>query len=356
MNKLTQWIKNHQLAAFFVLTFIISWGLGYSWILVVNKGIFLLAPLTVIAQVGPALAGIIISAIVNRQPKQGTKRSYWIAFLIAWIVCALVFLANNTFINHAPFSPVMLIFTLVSVVPVAFVISMVRSPLPVVRNYMASLIRFRGVWGWALLAIVLFPALVLLSMLINAVIGRQPIELHQVQETGLLLAGSIVVKFLYQFFFFNASGEEIGWRGFALPKLQILTSPLVACLVLNLFWGPWHLFLWWSEGRAVLSPTFWAQSFLELFAGTVTLCWFYNRSKGSILVAGIAHATANTVYWLFPNLDWTVYTWTATVAALVMILVDRMWKKLPSDHLAVYHTPITNASQSTRDLEQVASV
>ena len=68
--------------------------------------------------------------------------------------------------------------------------------------------------------------------------------------------------------------------------------------------------------------------------------WFYNRSKGSILVAGIAHAAANTAIAFFPNLDWTVYILTAVVAALVMIVVDRMWKKLPSDHPAVYQDPV----------------
>jgi membrane protease YdiL (CAAX protease family) len=340
MNKLISWVKTHQVIAFFTITFAISWGLGYTWILVVNKGIFLLAPLTVIAAVGPALAGIIISAVSNTQPKEGTKRSHWIAFLIAWVVSALVFLANNTFINHAPFSPVMLIFTLISVVPVAFVISMVRSRLPEVRSYLASLIRFRGVWDWSLLALVLFPALVLLSILISSFLNRRPFEVHQVRETGLLLVGLIVVKFLYQFFFFNATGEETGWRGFTLPRLQRLTSPLVACLVLNLIWGPWHVFLWWSEGRAVFSLVFWVQTILELFAGTVTLCWFYNRSRGSILVAGIAHASANTTYWLFPNLDWTIYNWTVAAVALAMILVDRMWKKLPSGHLAVFSSPV----------------
>jgi len=348
MNRLTNWIKQHQVLAFFIITFAISWGLGYTWILVVNKGMYILAPLTMIALVGPAMSGIIISAVSNTQPKQGTKLSHWIAFLIAWVVSALVFLANNTFINHAPFSPVMLIFTLISVVPVAVVVSMVRSRLPTVRNYIASLIRFRGVWGWSLLALVLFPTFVLLSMLISSFIGRQPFEVHQVPETGLMLIGLIGVKFFYQFFFFNATGEETGWRGFALPRLQLLTSPLVACLVLNLFWGPWHIFPWWSEGRAVLSLAFWARSFLELFAGTVTLCWFYNRSNGSILVAGIAHAVANTTYWLFPNLDWTVYNWTVAVAALVMILVDRMWKKLPSNHPAVYQESVgENGSRVT---------
>jgi membrane protease YdiL (CAAX protease family) len=71
----------------------------------------------------------------------------------------------------------------------------------------------------------------------------------------------------------------------------------------------------------------------------VTIGWLYNRSKGSILVAGIAHAAANTAFMFFPNLDWTVYNMTVSAAALVMILVDRMWKKLPSDHPAVYREP-----------------
>jgi hypothetical protein len=42
----------------------------------------------------------------------------------------------------------------------------------------------------------------------------------------------------------------------------------------------------------------------------------------------------------FPNLDWTVFDWTVGVAALVIILTDRMWKELPSDHPAVYQEPV----------------
>ena len=350
MNKLTHWIKTHQVTAFFIITFAISWGLGYTWILLVNKGVFLSAPLTAIAMCGPALAGIIISAASNTQPKEGTKRSHWIAFLIAWVVCVLVFLANNTFINHAPFSPIMLIFTLVSVVPVAFVISMARSHIPAVRFYLSSLIRFRGVWGYFFLALVLNLVLVLLSIIINSLLGRQPIAAHQLPEISLALISLIAVKFIYQFFFFNATGEETGWRGFALPKMQSFTSPLVACLVINIFWPLWHLFPWMAEGRPVFSLGYWAQTYLELLPGTVTLCWIYNRSKGSILVAGVAHAAANTAFWLLPNLDWTVYTWTAAAAALVMILVDRLWKKLPSDHPAVYHEPAPEGTCNSTNL------
>jgi membrane protease YdiL (CAAX protease family) len=336
MNKLTQWIKTHQIMTFFIITFAISWGLGFTWEAVMNEGIFLLAPLAFIAACGPALAGIIISTMSNTQPKEGTKRTYWIAFLVAWVLSALVFLANNTFINHAPFSPIMLIFTLISVVPVAFVISMIYSRIPTVRNYLSSLIRLRSVWGWALLALILTPLLVLVSILIKNLLDQQPITAYQLPTVSFAMIGLITIKFLYQFFFFNATGEETGWRGFALPKMQSRISPLVACLIMNLFWALWHLFPWMAEGRPVFSLGYWAQTYLELFPGTVTLCWIYNRSKGSILVAGVAHAAANTAYWLFPNLDWPVFNWTVAAAALVMILVDRMWKKLPPDHKAVF--------------------
>lgn len=339
MKQLTNWIKNHQVTAFFFITFVITWGLGFSY-LAMYKGQFLLAPLAFIATCGPALAGIIISTLCNTQPKQGTKRTYWISFLVAWIVSTLVFLANNTFLNHAPFSPVMVGFTIITVIPVAFVISMAYSRIPAVKSYLASLIRLRGVLGWSLLALVLVPSLVLVSIPISNLLGRQPVSALHFSESGLVLIGLIIVKLLYQFFFFNATGEETGWRGFALPRMQSFMSPLTACLILNIFWPLWHVFLWAAEGRDIFSLAYWAKTYLELFPGTVILCWLYNRGKGSILVAGIAHAAANTAYAFFPNLDWTVYDWTVGVAALVVILADRMWKNLPADHPAVYRESI----------------
>ncbi len=338
MNRLADWIRRHQIIAFFAITFAITWGLGFSYP-AVYKGKFLLAPLVFVATCGPALAGIIISIVCNTQPREGAKRIYWVAFLVAWIVSTLVFLAHNTFINRAPLSPIMVGFTLITVIPVAFVISMAYARTPTVRNYLASLLRLRTVWGWALLALLWIPALILVAIIIENPRGGMPTAIYLLPETGVALIGLVVVKFLYQLFFFNATGEEAGWRGFALPRLQACTSPLVACLVLNIFWPLWHLFLWMAEGKPVSSPDYWAQEYLMHLSATVTIVWFYNRSKGSILVAGIVHAAANTAFAFFPNLDWAIYNWAAAGAASVLILVDRMWKKLPSDHPAVYHTP-----------------
>lgn len=335
MNRLTDWIKGHQVTAFYIITFTISWGLAFSLDAALNKGNFSLFPLASIALCGPALAGIIISVVSNTQPRQGRSRTFWIAFVVAWAVSALIFVANIVFFSLAPFSPGLVVVALVTVIPVAFVISMAYSRIPAVKSYLASLIRLRDVWGWCLLALVLYPVLALITNLIGSMLSRQPVAGSQFQATGPALIGLVAVKFFYQLFFYNSTGEEVGWRGFVLPRLQTRFSPLVASLVIAFFWVPWHFFLWQAEGSPVNSWQYWIIQYALHFAASVTIGWFYNRSRGSILVAGIAHAAANTAFAFFANFDWTVNAFTLAVAALVMIVTDRMWKKLPSDHPAV---------------------
>lgn len=336
MYKITNWIRHHQIAAFFIITYAITWGLGFSYDAVINKKADLLAPLAFIATCGPALAGIIVSAICNDQPKQGKKRTTWLTYMIAWVISALVCLANNTFINHGPISPILVAFIFVAVIPVAFVISMAYSRIPAVKSYLASLVQLRGVWGWNLAGLALFPGIFLLSMAISNLLGLKPISAFRLPGSGLTLVGLIIVTFLYQFFFFNATGEETGWRGFALPSLQARTSPLIAALVIGFFWASWHFFLWRAEGRPVFDWQFWAEMYAAHMLGSLIIVWVCNRSGGSILVAGVTHAAANTVQAFISMPDGRVLLSTCLVIVLVMILSDRMWKKLPADHPAVF--------------------
>ena len=83
MNKITNWIKHHQIVAFFLITFGITFGLGFSFDAVLNRGMDFLFPIASIAICGPALAGIIVSRICNAEPKHESKRQFWIAFPIA---------------------------------------------------------------------------------------------------------------------------------------------------------------------------------------------------------------------------------------------------------------------------------
>jgi len=345
MKKNIDLIKHHQVIAFFVITFTITWGLGFTFEAVMNQGKELFAPLTFVALCGPALAGIIVTGITDTQPKSEKGKATWIAFFIALFTVTLVFLANNIFINHAPVSPVMVIFILVSATPVAFVFSAAFSRRPTVRDYLRSLLQIRGRVWWLLLALILVPGLSLLSIAVSRFLGRPSITSFNLPATGSTLIGLIVIKFLYQIFFFNLIGEETGWRGFALPRLQARTIPLVACLFMTFFWAMWHLFFWQAEGQPVFTLQFWSEKFLTLFPATVAIHWIFNHSKGSILVAGVTHAAANTAFAFMPSLDWPIHTATMYAFALVVIVVDRMWKKLPTDHPAIHQTSLLDTER-----------
>jgi membrane protease YdiL (CAAX protease family) len=346
MNKLADWIKSHPLIGFYVIAFAITWGLGFSYDAVLKQGQFTLAPVVSLATCGPALAGIVVSAVSDTQPRSGTRRAFWVAFAVAWVVSALVFVAGLTIGEHMLFSPVLFVFAFVAVVPVAFVIGAAYLRSPAVREYLSSLIRLRGVWGWALVALTLVPGLLLLSNAVSMLLGRQPTGEYDLPASGLALAGWIAVKFIYQLFFFNATGEEVGWRGFVLPRLQTRTSPLIAALIIALFWAPWHFFLWQAEGQPVLTLSFWIYRYIGLGLLSVYVVWVCNRAKGSILVAGIAHAASNVAEALIPLEDGLVFYPISLAAALAMIVADRMWAKWPLassvEHRAVYQEPDPN--------------
>ncbi len=338
VTRLNDWIKRHQVTAFFIVTFSISWGLGFAYSAVLKRNQFLLLPIFFAATCGPALAGIIISVVNNTQPKVGTHKAFWIIFCIALIVSAVVFIANSTVIEHVPLSVPLLGLVLVAAVPVAFIISAMYLRIPEVRSYLASLLRLRIVWGWALLALVGMPATILLSVPISSLLSGRPISTYRFPDTSLALIGQIPIKLIYQLFFFNATGEEAGWRGFALPRLQFRTSPLIAATIIGVLWTVWHFLGWQAEGRPVNTAEFW----LEMFAGhilfSVMIVWIYNRAKGSILVAGITHAAGNAAQAFIPHpIEGVLLGWSAIV--LVLILVDRMWKNLATDHPAVYRRP-----------------
>lgn len=90
----------------------------------------------------------------------------------------------------------------------------------------------------------------------------------------LSLLGERAPAYLVSFVFVALLGggfEEPGWRGFALPRLQTRHSPLVATLILALFWGLWHLPLYGLGFVGPMLYTFY-YTFLYNRTGSVLLC------------------------------------------------------------------------------------
>lgn len=329
-----RWIASHQVTSFFIITFLITWGLGFSYIAVMREK-YLFLPLMFLATCGPAIAGIIVASISDSDRQAARKRFPWLALLICWIVVTMAFVANQFFVNKGPVSIPLVILIAISSLPVAFIVNLAYTRFPVVRGFKLKSTVSGGSLTWIIIAFLLFPCLTIISALVSRILGHETPSLSGLPATGFSLAGLFSVKFLSQFFYFNGTGEEVGWRGFALPRLQARTSPLVAGLILALFWVPWHLFLWTGEGRDVMTFSFWVGSYLLHIPSAIILCWCYNRSRGSVLTAGIAHASANTIVAYIQPLDQNIMIIVFFVFTAVIVILDRMWKPLPEEHPAV---------------------
>jgi len=107
---------------------------------------------------------------------------------------------------------------------------------------------------------------------------------------------SAVAFFAYNLASFGY-GEEVGWRGFALPRLQARHSALASALLLTLGWALWHapLFLY-RPGYAGMNVAGIAGWLFSLVTGSVLLTWLYNGSRGSLLLVAIFHAAIDVVF------------------------------------------------------------
>jgi membrane protease YdiL (CAAX protease family) len=93
---------------------------------------------------------------------------------------------------------------------------------------------------------------------------------------------------------FVVIGEELGWRGFVLPRLQARYSDLSASLITGLLWGLWHLPNLWPfqpDREAVDLFLFLA----DILVISILYTWLYINSRGSLLIICLFHAAYNVM-------------------------------------------------------------
>ena len=102
--------------------------------------------------------------------------------------------------------------------------------------------------------------------------------------------------------------EEIGWTGFAYPKLRQRFAVLPAAAILGLFWGLWHApvidFLGSASPHGKALPAFFAAFVAAMAAMRVLIAWFYERTQ-SIALAQLIHISSTgalVVFSLQPSL------------------------------------------------------
>jgi uncharacterized protein len=146
---------------------------------------------------------------------------------------------------------------------------------------------------WYLFALIGVPLIMLVGTMVYSM------ELPNLAALG---GPSYLLGYLASFALVTVLGgpllEEIGWRGFALPRMERLHGPLLASLILGVLWALWHLpeFLvpsWAasSGGGSILSIILFI-----VFAITVTvvITWVFNNTRASVLLAILVHSSIDT--------------------------------------------------------------
>lgn len=123
-------------------------------------------------------------------------------------------------------------------------------------------------------------------LIVNRVTGSA-IKLSMLGQLNYLPPLGIWALPLWLFTF--GLGEETGWRGFALPRLQKGRGALAATLILAAFWALWHLPQFFYQ----FEPSIAVGWVIGLFAGAVLLTWLYNSTDSSILMVAVWHACFN---------------------------------------------------------------
>jgi membrane protease YdiL (CAAX protease family) len=148
-------------------------------------------------------------------------------------------------------------------------------------------------------------------------------------------------------------GEEPGWRGFALPRLQEQYGPLRGSLLLGLLWGLWHLPLFLTTWeKPYESPLGLLLFLVQTISFTVVLTWLFNHTRGSILLALLCHsaygASGVFLFLLYPQASVNTIRPGATMLTIGLLAFSLSWVAIAGILIALtkgrlsYTSPVPN--------------
>jgi len=148
------------------------------------------------------------------------------------------------------------------------------------RSLLGKLMQWRISLKWVVIALALAFLMRLSISIIAFVLG-------QISAIQLRPGGPAPLVLLAVVFFVFAIPEELGWRGYALPKLLERHSPLAASLIIGVLWGSLHLAL---HLPGMMSADLPALPTLFLLTGlSVLITWLYMHTGGNILLTSLFH-------------------------------------------------------------------
>lgn len=183
-------------------------------------------------------------------------------------------------------------------------VSLLMTWLTLGRDEMTKLFKrffiWRVGWKWWLVAILLLPALRFAAIPLTAWLTGVPADYSHpmIRDVVPLDAPLLMLVVPWIIFEILTNGEEMGWRGYVLPRLQAKYNALVASLIVGVIWAVWHLPKFFGTGfNDELSLIWFTVAHLAL---AILYTWLYNNTRGSLLLVVLFHAAGNTTGMFLP--------------------------------------------------------
>jgi uncharacterized protein len=195
----------------------------------------------------------------------------------------------------------------------AVVVAAVTDGRPGLNDLLGGLVRWRVGARWYAVALGLPMILALTAAGLHLLVSAR---------TSIDFGGLSVLNFVV---FVLIVGEELGWRGYAFPRLLAERSALVASLILGALWGAWHLPTFFVPGAPQNGLPFSAFVVLTV-AYSVVIGWVYVHARGSVLIASLMHGAINLSQGFFlggvdPAREYWLLAAVYCAAALALALV-----------------------------------
>jgi|AntDeeMetagen134_2_1112570.scaffolds.fasta_scaffold03968_3 membrane protease YdiL (CAAX protease family) len=152
------------------------------------------------------------------------------------------------------------------------------------RTWASQALKWRIKVRWYLAAIAIPVLLNAISVLVLGLIGVSVFYRPNDQ---------LIFNFLLVFFIAGGQ-EELGWRGFALPRLQAAYGAFAASLIIGIAWATWHFPLYLIDGGFSAASAFLFS--LRVIPESIIITWLYNSTNGSVLMCILFHTMYNVGY------------------------------------------------------------
>jgi uncharacterized protein len=216
------------------------------------------------------------------------------SFFALVLLLSLPFYALGATRAALPFVPALPISALMAVVPILAAMGLVwrRGGTKAAGSLFTRAFSWRSIpgLGWVVLALAIMPVAFVLTAGLVWLSGVPLPVLH-------VLGASAVIP-AFALFFLGAVAEEIGWQGYAYPRLNTGYSALTAALIVGVVWALWHVVPFALMGRSG-SWILWHG--LSIVLMRVIMVWLVVNAGQSILIAVLFHMMSNAVWGIFPE-------------------------------------------------------